>query len=101
MKRIPAVQWGLSKSPIEMRKLKIEAGTSIIPAGCYCYDEKGKCPYFDSSSKYNEQNDGFCWYLEKGDWMTREEGGTFLLFDQCKECGINDNNDEIYLNNDK
>lgn len=96
MKRIPAVKLGLTKSPIQMRKLKAEAGISVIPAGCYCYDQNGPCPYFDSSSKFDEQSNGFCWYLEKGDWMTKEEGGTFLLWDQCKSCGINDDDDSLY-----
>jgi len=92
MKRIPAVKWGLTKSPIEMRKLKHSAGTSVIPKGCYCYDEEN-CPYWDRSSKHNEQDNGYCWYLEEGDWQERSAG---LLWDQCKICGINDDDDSLY-----
>jgi hypothetical protein len=86
----------------EMVKLKEEKGESVIPKGCYCYSNirmtKGKtkeglpilktdnCPYWDSNSEASAQMYGYCWFLGKGDW---EEDGTFLLFDQCKECGVN------------
>lgn len=67
-----------------------------IPPGPYCYhfisgpDKKGRlktlpCPFWDTRDDKPEQSRGYCHYLEKGDW---EDGGTFLLWDLCKECGI-------------
>jgi len=70
--------------------------TSIIPEGVYCYNRveisQGKtklylCPYYSKHLLYDEQENGFCLYLDQGDW---ENPGAFaLLWDQCKECGIN------------
>jgi hypothetical protein len=54
---------------------------SVIPQGFYCYDDKGVCPYWS-----RRDEGGYCAYLEKGDWQI--EGG--LLWDQVKECGIDD-----------
>jgi hypothetical protein len=62
-----------------------------IPPGCYCYtyiDNKlYVCPFWHKAPDKREQENGYCAFLSKGDW---EENGTFLLWDQCKECGIND-----------
>ena len=62
-----------------------------IPRGCYCYTyDKNKyvvCPFWYKNPNKVDQDNGYCSYLSKGDW---EEDGTFLLWDQCKECGIND-----------
>lgn len=84
---------------------------SLIPSGPYCYDDR-TCPYWDSNPSKHEQENGYCHYIEKGDWelngemvlinqktgekMTPSEIGIpgGLLFDQCKECGINDGIDE-------
>jgi len=64
---------------------------SVIPKGPYCYTYKnGKyycCPYWDMDETKPEQDNGYCSFLEIGDW---EEGGSGLLWDQCKECGVND-----------
>jgi hypothetical protein len=57
-----------------------------IPAGVYCYDEK-LCPFWDRHSEFDPQMNGYCHLLGKGDWM---ENGTMLLWDQVKECGINE-----------
>lgn len=62
----------------------------IIPKGGYCYDENGTCPFWETFPEMGKQSCGYCSYLQKGDWMT---GGTMLLWDQCKECGINDSED--------
>jgi len=85
---------------MNMREYKRLHGTSVIPYGDYCYRHSGiveripgcfprfkvdVCPYWDIDEDQHEQSNGYCWYIEKGDW---EEDGTFLLFDQCKECGI-------------
>lgn len=75
---------------------KIEAkDTSIIPDGLYCYTISNAkkigysikpCPYFDRIKDAPAQENGYCHYLEEGDLDL--PGG--LLFDSCKECGIND-----------
>ena len=50
---------------------------SEIPKGHYCYTglgwENGKlkvkrCPYWSKRPDQPEQRDGYCAYLEKGDW---------------------------------
>jgi hypothetical protein len=81
-------------------KANLPKDESLIPKNTnYCYVSNGTeiqgdkvifktipCPFFDFDDAQNEQSDGYCHFLEKGDWM---ENGTFLLWDQCKECGIN------------
>lgn len=90
---------------------------SLIPPGpyCYTYDSKGKyilCPYWDKIEGAPEQANGFCHFLNKGDIeigkdavlidMDTEEitphdelpFNPSLLWDQVKECGINDDYDE-------
>lgn len=90
--------------------------TSVIPQGHYCYNQRGTCPYFDFI-----RDEGirlpFCTFLEKGgisnhttdeqfQVLEQKYGGEErvwekypldLLWDQCKECGENiednDNND--------
>jgi len=58
----------------------------------YCYSRYGglisKCPFWDKEINYHPQENGYCYLLKHGDWMNNRFG---LLFDQCKECGINDN----------
>lgn len=60
---------------------------------CYCYEFKdGKystCKWLRFNKNKNYQEDGYCKYLGTGDWY---EDGTMLLWDQCKECGVSDNN---------
>jgi hypothetical protein len=69
----------------------------VIPKGQYCYTFLGsndfgggyrikKCPYWSINTDYDRHNNGYCSYLEKGDWEDESFG---LLWDQCKECGIN------------
>lgn len=74
-----------------MRALKREKGGSVIPKGVYCYDGKGKCPYHDIIEGKPRQSNGFCWFLEEGDWT---EGAFGMLWDACKSCGINDGLEE-------
>lgn len=75
--------------------------TSVIPYGVYCYryigdviDYNGKtvrvtdmCPYWRCNKEKDEQLCGYCLYMETGDWI---EDGTMLLWDCCKECGVNE-----------
>ena len=80
-----------------------------IPKGCYCYDHLkpiydkdgkmtgtlkaiGRCPFLDYDSDKPEQENGYCHYLKAGDW--EENSSCSLLWDQVKECGINDFSDE-------
>lgn len=68
-----------------------------IPYGPYCYTTLGingdyslrisTCPYWSIREGREEQENGYCKLLGLGDWM---EHGTSLLWDQVKECGIND-----------
>lgn len=64
-----------------------ESKESKIPKGPYCYDDRGLCPFWEKRKDKPYQEDGYCHYLNFGDW----ESETFsLLWDQVKECGIND-----------
>jgi len=77
-----------------------------IPNGPYCYEGIGHdadgvrrikcCPFWDSDPSKGEQEFGICHYLEMNDWeeWQAENGHIPLLWDQCKECGINDNPDD-------
>lgn len=69
-----------------------------IPEGMYCYtpapegfiDGRLKitlCPFWRRIPTRHLQENGYCLYMQKGDWGDK---GTWLLWDQCKECGIND-----------
>ena len=84
-----------------------EKDISCIPKGCYCYDEKCACPYWDLLDDLPKQYNGYCAFLGKSDLdlarerdMINDRTGevvkgidlpfpTSLLWDQCKECGIN------------
>lgn len=82
--------------------IPIVKAETLIPSGPYCYTpvegpcaENGwvfrikLCPFWqyreDIAELHGEQTAGYCSYLRKGDWA---EDGTFLLWDQCKECGV-------------
>lgn len=69
----------------------------LIPLGIYCYAITGRnpktgriqrkiCPFWSMRKDKPEQVNGYCSYLEEGDW---EFPGGGLLWDQVKECGIN------------
>ena len=74
---------------------------SKIPVGDYCYDiisvddatgrlKIKKCPYWSMDTNLPKQNNGYCYYLEYGDWE-----GEFVthLWDKVKECGVNELDD--------
>jgi len=85
-----------------------------IPPGPYCYySYKGPtCPFWDKDDSKPYQENGYCHYLQRGDWENNDEKEYInvktgekqtanqiglplsLLWDQCKECGINDDIDE-------
>jgi len=73
-----------------------------IPHGPYCYeiieierDKKNEkpimtvhvCPYWYRDSTKPEQMNGYCAYMDIGDW---DDEGFGLLWDQVKCCGINE-----------
>lgn len=62
--------------------------TQSIPANdLYCQG----CPYFTTSKIatlfFGSQCNGYCYYLDRGDFSFAHP--TELLWDGCKECGIN------------
>jgi hypothetical protein len=71
--------------------MKMAKTESKVPKGPYCYSLKEgkrvKCPYWFRNTDVHHQESGYCSLLETGDWM---EPGTFLLWDQVKECMINE-----------
>ena len=72
----------------------MEKDESIIPEGLYCYTGHGKtficCPYWSKRIDKPEQENGYCSFLEHGDWMYGDGSGISLLWDQVKECGVNE-----------
>lgn len=102
-----------------MKNIPLEQLKQEIPHGIYCYDDRktGICPYWSINKEYEHQNNGYCSYLELGDWMDdprnkwgkpEDPNGQLhmgLLWDQVKACGINDNEeDDLYdqdIKNDK
>jgi hypothetical protein len=71
-------------------KLSEDNPEQYIPPGIYCYDGDVRCPYWDSNDNQPDQYNGYCHYMKTGDWIDLKKGGTMLLWDQVKECGIND-----------
>lgn len=72
---------------------------SSIPSGPYCYEIVGAdsktgriktvlCPYFSIDRTKPYQMNGHCSYLGYGDWD--DNTGFGLLWDQVKECGVNE-----------
>lgn len=77
--------------------------TSVIPKGYYCYDENGKCPYWDLRDDQPNQMNGYCNFLGRGDWevdIPEDFPPHFpvsclsLLWDSVKECSENTDFDE-------
>lgn len=55
-----------------------------IPAGMYCYDDNGICPYWSLNKNMHHDFNGYCSFLDKGDWQLDNSN----LFDQCKQCNV-------------
>lgn len=71
----------------EMARM-FDKSTDVIPEGIYCHVGRSTfCPYWGRNPNQEEQNDGYCAFLGKGDW---EHDGIGLLWDQVKECGVKD-----------
>ena len=89
------------------KQIPLDKAIELIPKGGYCYSdyhiEKGEeakdfptmvlddlCPFWYRLEEMPSQAYGYCAYLLMGDW----EEPMGLLWDQCKECHINEENDE-------
>lgn len=57
-----------------------------IPEGPYCTG----CPFWGKDETKPPQGNGYCRLLGKGDWDFAKEGYLSHLWDQVKECGINE-----------
>lgn len=81
--------------------------TSVIPKGIYCYGvqdgKRVRCPYWSLRDDQPEQHNGYCSFLERGDWEVKippdfpphfPTSCLSLLWDAVKECGINEDYDE-------
>jgi hypothetical protein len=89
----------------DARHAMVGGDERIIPQGSYCYsvigfveNENGipsmnvkPCPYWGLDKDQPEQMGGYCAMLKSGDW---HQGGTILLWDQVKECGLNERTEE-------
>ncbi len=91
-------------------KEKLKNPKQYIPIGKYCYDKNGTCPFWSVNEDKPIQENGYCHYLQKGDWDINAEGGTIidcktgekhevdyypfggLIWDMCKECEVKDYN---------
>jgi hypothetical protein len=86
----------------DARHAELKGDESVIPMGDYCYTVTGftpasegkpprmqikHCPYW----AMNGHQDGYCAKLKCSD---SDPNGTLLLFDQTKECGINEHTEE-------
>lgn len=66
----------------------LEKSTSVIPGGPYCHVGRSAiCPYWAMDPTKEEQDNGYCAFMGKGDW---QHDGIGLLWDQVKECGVKD-----------
>jgi len=45
----------------------------LIPRGSYCYSDKGNCPYWSIRKGKRKMRNGYCAFLEKGDWNINAE----------------------------
>jgi hypothetical protein len=65
---------------------------SLIPIGCYCYDENGVCPYWDGFFYGNIRNGASCYeayaYCSMLEIESIEYDPFNLLWDSVKECGF-------------
>lgn len=71
-------------------EMSLEQCKKLIPEGPYCYDKHGVCKFWDLNKQFPTQNNGYCHFLNRGDWQLPSIG---LLWDQCKECGIKEHTD--------
>jgi hypothetical protein len=75
----------------------LDRAEEVIPKGHYCYTIIGEwknncipistCPFWECFNDKPEMESGYCHYLKHGDWEDSLQG---ILWDQCKECRINE-----------
>lgn len=80
---------------MEEKKEKVNKDPDLIPPGSYCYVLLEvnkllrmiilKCPYWSLRQDKPQYMNGYCSFLERGDW---EEDKCSLIWDQVKECNI-------------
>lgn len=98
---------------LDIIQMREEPELYIPKDTCYCYDNNGKCPFSDYAENMGPQNYGICHYLGTSDFeinkkQNNNDAGCWshsnqttaelfweqfphsLLWDGCKECGIND-----------
>lgn len=56
-----------------MNKFQKLIARFLIPNGIYCYGPNGRCPFWSRDSLKDEQENGYCSYLGKGDWDINDE----------------------------
>ena len=60
----------------------------LIPKGPYCLGTNGYlCPFWKTIDSKPYQLNGYCEYLDVGDWMTEYSSE---LWDQIKYCDVNE-----------
>lgn len=72
-----------------------------IPNGIYCHthDHLHLCPFWDRDDEMDYMESGYCHYLKMGDHDFYEQHGYMsLLWDMCKECGVNEDDDDWGIN---
>ncbi len=72
----------------------------LVPKGDYCYREN-ICPFWTLFKEFPKQGNGYCSLMEVGDFISAENNGTLLLWDQIKECGINPAEERDYFKSDE
>lgn len=81
---------------------RMAAAAEVVPQGGYCYTPLSvvdgrmhvrMCPYWKYNPRKPAQRTGCCTLMKAADWMPHPRG-TSLLWDQVKECGLNDSLDE-------
>lgn len=97
----------------EEEVLSVFGGEEDIPKGIYCYDGNTRCPFY-SYKTYDSVKVPYCLYLNEGDISNLDEEEDkklleyfkcdedelekkfplSLLWDQVKECGINNDLEE-------
>jgi hypothetical protein len=91
----------LNDRGLSQATLNISDAIQLIPHGDYCYsslgvDSQGKqrikcCPFWDKIESFPDQSNGYCHFRKRGDF---QDLGFGLLWDQCKECGVNEYNQD-------
>jgi len=69
----------------------MEKDKSVIPKGMYCYTvfdtgDVRVCPYWKTDKRHHKHENGYCAYLEKGDWdLNKEPSIPWIVYDGKRE----------------